>query len=66
VGCSRRTATRSFRAAREALATGHGVYKIRGDQRTEATFCFRHPTQGDRADREVKFLCVEGEWRAEG
>ena len=48
-----------------AIADGATVEKIEGDQTTEAVFFFPHPTL-ERCDREVVFVCVEGEWRAEG
>jgi hypothetical protein len=48
-----------------ALAGGIGVTKIEGDQVTKAIFYFSHPIlQG--CNREVSFLCIDGEWRAEG
>ena len=49
----------------QAIADGATVEKIEGDQETRAVFFFPHPTL-ERCDREVVFLCVEGEWRAEG
>ena len=39
--------------------------KIEGDQTTKAVFFCPHPSLA-RCDREVVFVCVEGEWRAEG
>lgn len=48
-----------------ALASGKGVRKIEGDQATNAVFFFEHPLLKG-CDREVSFVCVEGEWRAEG
>jgi hypothetical protein len=48
-----------------ALAGGIGVTKIEGDQVTKAIFYFSHPIlQG--CNREVSFLCIDREWRAEG
>ena len=47
------------------IAAGATVEKIEGDQTTKAVFFFPHPTL-ERCDREVVFVCVEGEWRAEG
>jgi hypothetical protein len=48
-----------------ALAGGIGVNKIEGDQVMKAIFYFSHPIlQG--CNREVSFLCIDGEWRAEG
>ena len=49
----------------QAIAAGATVEKIEGDQTTKAVFFFPHPTLA-RCDREVVFVCVEGEWRAEG
>ena len=48
-----------------AIAAGATVEKIEGDEKTRAVFFFPHPTL-ERCDREVVFVCVEGEWRAEG
>lgn len=47
------------------IAAGQGVLKIEGDQISEAVFFFEHPLL-EGCDREVSFVCVEGEWRAEG
>ena len=49
----------------QAIADGGTVEKIDGDEKTRAIFFFPHPTLA-RCDREVVFVCVEGEWRAEG
>ena len=49
----------------QAIAAGATVEKIDGDQTTKAVFFFPHPSL-ERCDREVVFVCVEGEWRAEG
>ena len=49
----------------QAIADGTTVEKIDGNQTTKAVFFFPHPTL-ERCDREVVFVCVEGEWRAEG
>ena len=49
----------------QAIADGTTTDKIEGDQTTKAVFFFPHPTL-ERCDREVVFVCVEGEWRAEG
>ena len=49
----------------QAIAAGATVEKIEGDQTTKAVFFFPHPTL-ERCDREVVFVCVDGEWRAEG
>ena len=49
----------------QAIADGATVEKIEGDQETRAVFFFPHPFL-ERCDREVVFVCVEGEWRAEG
>jgi len=48
-----------------ALASGETVTRIAGDQTTTVTFFFPHPLQA-KCDREVVFVCVGGEWRAEG
>ena len=48
-----------------AIADGATVEKIEGNQKTRAVFFFPHPTL-ERCDREVVFVCVEGDWRAEG
>ena len=49
----------------QAIADGASVEKIEGNQTTKAVFFFPHPFL-ERCDREVVFVCVEGEWRAEG
>ena len=49
----------------QAIADGATTEKIEGDQKKRAIFFFPHPTLA-RCDREVVFVCVEGEWRAEG
>ena len=49
----------------QAIADGATVEKIDGDEKTRAIFFFPHPSL-ERCDREVVFVCVEGEWRAEG
>ena len=48
-----------------AIADGATVEKIEGNQEKRAVFFFPHPTL-ERCDREVVFVCVAGEWRAEG
>ena len=48
-----------------AIRSGQGVNRIDGDQVTRAAFFFQHPLQ-KMCDREVSFVCVNGEWRAEG
>jgi hypothetical protein len=48
-----------------AIRSGQGVDRIEGDQVTRAVFFFQHPLQ-QMCDREVSFVCVNGEWRAEG
>ncbi len=48
-----------------AIAAGKGVNKIEGDQVTNAVFFFQHPIFQE-CDREVSFICKDGEWRAEG
>ena len=49
----------------QAIADGGTVEKIEGDEKTRAVFFFPHPSL-ERCDREVVFVCVDGEWRAEG
>ena len=47
-----------------AIAEGNLVISIAGDQVNKAMFSFEHPIhQG--MDREVAFICTQGEWRAE-
>ena len=48
-----------------AIRCGKGVNEIEGDQLTEAVFHFSHPLL-DKCDREVSFVNINGEWRAEG
>lgn len=48
-----------------AIAAGRGVDRIAGDQKHRAVFFFEHPLM-ENCDREVSFVCVNGEWRAEG
>lgn len=48
-----------------AIRSGKGVDRIDGDQETRATFFFSHPIL-EQCDREVSFVCVNGEWRADG
>ena len=48
-----------------AIRCGKGVDRIEGDQTTQAVFYFEHPLL-PKCDREVSFVCVRGEWRAEG
>lgn len=48
-----------------AIRSGKGVDRIEGDQQTRAVFHFRHPLL-EQCDREVAFVCVRGEWRADG
>ena len=48
-----------------AIRCGRGVDRIEGDQITRAVFHFEHPLLA-KCDREVGFVCVGGEWRAEG
>lgn len=48
-----------------AIAAGRGVDRIEGDQKTRAIFYFQHPLI-EKCDREVVFICKNGEWRAEG
>mmetsp|Transcript_27982 Transcript_27982/g.68135 ORF Transcript_27982/g.68135 Transcript_27982/m.68135 type:complete len:167 (-) Transcript_27982:105-605(-) len=48
-----------------AIRSGLGVDRIEGDQLTRATFFFSHPLL-EKCDREVCFVCVNGEWRADG
>jgi hypothetical protein len=48
-----------------AMRCGKGVDRIAGDQVTRAIFYFSHPLLTS-CDREVVFVCLKGEWRAEG
>lgn len=48
-----------------AIRSGQGVDRIQGDQVTRASFFFQHPLL-EKCDREVSFVCVNGEWRADG
>lgn len=48
-----------------AIRSGKGVDRIEGDQVKRAAFYFKHPLL-EKCDREVSFVCVGGEWRAEG
>jgi len=48
-----------------AIAAGRNVNRIEGDQVTRAVFFFQHPLL-EGCDREVAFICRNGEWRAEG
>jgi len=48
-----------------AIRCGRGVDRIEGDQVARAVFHFEHPLL-PKCDREVGFVCVGGEWRAEG
>jgi hypothetical protein len=48
-----------------AIRSGKGVDRIEGNQQTRAVFYFRHPLL-EQCDREVAFVCVRGEWRADG
>ncbi len=48
-----------------AIAAGKGVNKIEGDQVKNAVFFFQNPLFAE-CDREVSFICTNGEWRAEG
>jgi len=48
-----------------AITAGRGVTKIEGDQITNTVFFFQHPLFPG-CDREVSFICTNGEWRAEG
>lgn len=48
-----------------AIAAGRNVNRIEGDQVTRAIFFFQHPLL-EGCDREVAFICRNGEWRAEG
>jgi hypothetical protein len=47
-----------------AIAAGRGVDRIEGDQVTRAVFYFEHPLL-EKCDREVSFVCADGEWRAD-
>lgn len=48
-----------------AITAGRKVDKIEGDQVSNAVFYFQHPLF-EGCDREVAFVCIDGEWRAEG
>jgi len=48
-----------------AISAGKGVNKIEGDQINDAVFYFQHPLL-EGCDREVSFVCKDGEWRADG
>jgi len=48
-----------------AIAAGKNVNRIEGDQINRAVFFFQHPLL-EGCDREVAFICRNGEWRAEG
>lgn len=48
-----------------AIRCGRGVDRIEGDQVNRAVFYFKHPLL-EACDREVGFVCIGGEWRAEG
>mmetsp|Transcript_67361 Transcript_67361/g.140354 ORF Transcript_67361/g.140354 Transcript_67361/m.140354 type:complete len:115 (+) Transcript_67361:56-400(+) len=48
-----------------AITSGQGVTRIKGDQVKNVIFHFRHPVML-QCDREVAFVCVNDEWRAEG
>jgi hypothetical protein len=48
-----------------AIRSGQGVDRIGGDQVTRACFFFSHPLL-EKCDREVTFVCTNGEWRAAG
>ena len=50
----------------QTLASGTGVKNIEGDQEEEAIFQFDLRTSDALIDREVVFLCKDGDWRAEG
>ena len=51
-----------------ALAQGLGVKRVVGDQVSRAEFRYLMPGRkpGVTINREVVFVCVEGDWRAEG
>ena len=48
-----------------AIRCGRAVDRIEGDQVSRAVFYFKHPLL-EACDREVGFVCIGGEWRAEG
>lgn len=48
-----------------AIRSGLGVNRIEGDQVTRANFFFSHPLL-EKCDREVSFVFVNGDWRADG
>lgn len=48
------------------IADGSRVNSIVGDQRTRAEFRYFMPNQSMNINREVVFVCENGDWRAEG
>lgn len=48
------------------IADGSRVHTIVGDQRTRAEFRYFMPNQSLNINREVVFVCENGDWRAEG
>jgi hypothetical protein len=56
---------RNLAAEIAAISAGSGVKRIEGDQETNAIFFFEHPLL-EGCDREVSFVFIGDEWRAEG
>ena len=48
------------------IADGSRVNTIVGDQRTRAEFRYFMPNQSLNINREVGFVCENGDWRADG
>lgn len=48
------------------IADGSRVNTIVGDQQTRAEFRYFMPNQSLNINREVVFICENGDWRAEG
>ena len=48
------------------IADGSRVNSIVGDQRTRAEFRYFMPNQSLNINREVVFVCQNGDWRADG
>ena len=48
-----------------AIVEGSRVFKIIGDQQTQCEFKFLQ-LENAQIQREVVFVCQEGDWRAEG
>ena len=50
----------------QAIASGEGVIEVEGNETERAVFRFKNPGQQEDQDREVAFVCTDGDWRAEG